>query len=293
MKENFVMNAQTAATLASPVTDTVHLREFYPDAGDITIERPSDLFLPDIWTKVFARGLRRAANIYNDVANSRILEVGVGTGVNMAGMLTIPCPPRDFIGTDICNNAVSASGRLARDNGWNVRLIASDLLDQVPQDLLNDVTHIVACIPQVPATQTLDITQGDNFAHYYEPTGTNWDEHGLGLNAKLLEQAGKRAPRAAITLNLAGRPCIERLKNMFTHYSRSPEIVHEETVQQHAGTSLASLAAKEKAGHSPFEFFADPAGAHVLSATQAESRRVVGTTIYHKVYVVTAKPLTV
>ena len=265
--------------------EKVSLRSFYANAADIEIERPSDLFLPDTWTRVFATGLQKDKTL----SGGKVLEIGVGTGVNLAGLLTIPNRPTDFVGTDLCNNAVHASKKLAAAHGLNAKLLASDLLNEVPDDILKNRTHIVACIPQVPAD--IDLTACDNAAHYYNPTGSNWDKDGLGLNARLLEQVARRAPKAHVTLNLAGRPGIERLHGLFYFHGREPQLLHAETVPQHAGTSLAPLARKEANGHAPFEFFADKKGLQPLNATEAEARRLVEAPVFHKVYVITSRPI--
>lgn len=273
------------APSASVSIEKVSLRNFYANAADIEIERPSDLFLPDTWTRVFATGLQKDITL----SGSHVLEVGVGTGVNLAGLLTIPNRPTDFVGTDLCNNAVRASKKLAQTYSLNARLLASDLLEDVPDTILKDRTHIVACIPQVPAD--IDLTACDNAAHYYNPTGSNWDKDGLGLNARLLEQVTRRAPKARVTLNLAGRPGIERLHGLFYYHGREPKLLHAQTVPQHAGTSLAPLAKKEANGHAPFEFFADAKGLQPLNASQAETRRIAQAPVFHKVYVITSTPI--
>lgn len=264
---------------------TVQLQEFYPDAKrNLSIPRTSELFLPDQWTKVFARGL-----LTRDFANKTVLEVGVGTGINMAGTILRKDTPAAFIGTDICSNAVYASGKLASAQGWNVELITSDLIKDVPSAILQNTDHIFACIPQVPSEK--DLTEGDNFAHYYKPEGSQWDEYGLGLNSALLEQANARAPQAEVTLNLSGRPGIGKLRELFQHHGRCAEIAHVEMVAQHAETSVASLAAMEGNGHEDFEFFGDINGNEAINAGEAERRRVNNESVFHKIYVLSAPSL--
>lgn len=267
-----------------PVSHVVCLDEFYPDVSrNIIIPRPSDLFLPDQWTKVFARGL-----LTRDFAGKSVLEVGVGTGINMAGFLERRHPVASYIGTDICDKAVYASGILAVDNGWDVELMTSDLLTNVPDSLLQNVENIFACIPQVPTER--DLTQGDNFAHYYKGTGSYWDSYGLGLNSALIKQATQRAPQAELTLNLSGRPGIDKLRELFDYHGRLGDVAYEEMVPQHEGTSVASLARMEGNGHADFEFYGDEGGHEKINAAEAERRRVDGTPVFHKIYVLTAQP---
>lgn len=267
-------------------THVVQLSDFYPDAArNISIPRSSNLFLPDQWTQVFAKGL-----LTRNFEGRKVLEVGVGTGINMAGLLASFTPPRHYIGTDICDTAVSASRILAGVHGWDTatKVIQSNLLQDLPDDVLSDVDHIIACIPQVPSDKPLN--EGDNYAHYYKGNGSYWDQYGLGLNSRLLKQAWDRAPQAHITLNLSGRPGIQKLNELFEYNDRFANVAYEEMVAQHAETSVESLAAMERNGHLPFEFFADPDGHAKIGAIEAERRRINGDGVFHKVYVLTTEP---
>lgn len=267
---------------------TVQLRDFYPRARkDITVPRPSNLFLPDGWTSVLARGLSHIT-----FKDQHVLEVGVGTAINLAGLLThaFDAPSR-FTGTDICNDAITAARQLADREELAAELLVSDLLADVPDTTLATVTHIFACIPQVPKPADVDLSEGDAVAHYYEPSGSAWDDFGLGLNSELIAQATARAPQAALTLNLSGRPGIERLQQLFAAHGRDAIVLHEEIVSQHAETSLEAFAALEAAGHEAFGFYSDAAAADRISATEAEERRINKRPVFHKIHVMSARPL--
>ena len=269
----------------SDPVNTVSLREFYQEAANIFVTCHSDLFIPDHWTKTLAAGLEKV-----DFSGSVVLEVGVGIGINMAGLLTSPKPPSGFIGTDLCNNAINASGSLAELEGFSQAIFfRSDLLKDVPDAQLEKIDHIFACIPQVPSDCPLE--DGDNSAHYYNGKGCKWDKYGLGLNADLIKEATERAPQASITLNLAGRPGIERLKQIFTEAGRRSEVLYDAIVPQHSGTTLSPLVDLETNGLGPFEFFADPEGESQINAAEAEALRVINAPVYHKIYVVTAGPV--
>ena len=268
----------------------VSLRDFYDNATrDIKIECTSNLFSPDDWTKAFAQGLKNVMKHAPSFGNSTILEVGVGIGINMAGLLCLPHPPASFVGTDFSAHAIMTSTSLALKEGWNVTLLQSDLLRDIPHYLLSKVDYIVACIPQVPASPKLNLVKNDNMAHYYEPTGTHWDNFGLGLNAALLQQTANRAPQAFVVLNLGGRPGIKRLKSLFTQNGyREPLILYQTMVKQHQETSLAAFAAMEDDGQEPFELFKDEAGSIPICASTAEKRRMLGEEVYHSIYVLMA-----
>jgi hypothetical protein len=273
----------------STTFENVALANFFASARDgLFIPRSPDLFLPDNWTRIFARGLETLAE-QGAFEGKTVLEVGIGTGVVMAGLSSMPNGPKLFMGTDICAQAVAASKELAnRLTLRNVsRLVQSDLLFALSAHDLKDVGHIVACIPQVPAPSNVDLSANDNFAHYYSPQGTCWDDFGLGLNARLIAEVNEKAPQATLTLNLAGRPGIEHLLTLFKMHERKAQITHCDIVPQHSGTSLASLAEREDPDH-PFEFFADADGKEQISASIAEAKRAQGSPVYHKVYVLTA-----
>jgi len=274
-------------------TKSIHLRDFYENAVcDIKINRPHNLFFPDAWTHAFAQGLQNIATETLGFGNSTILEVGVGIGINMAGLLSMRDPPVDFVGTDICEDAIAASSLLAHKEGWDITLLQSDLLNDVPNQVLAKVNYIFACIPQVPASSKMNLKDDDNFAHYYEPTGTKWDKFGLGLNAALLQQTAERAPHAFVVLNLSGRPGLKRLKSLFTHHGyKAPIICYQTMVEQHHETSLAAFATMEQNGSEPFEFFEDEEGQIPTCATVAEQRRLVGKKVYHRIYVLIAPPI--
>lgn len=261
------------------------LKDFFNRSqANISISRRPNVFLPDEWTQAFAAGLEKLPSL--QAVNRSVLEVGVGTGVVMAGLLTQPQTPLEYIGVDICGDAIQSAQALADKHEWRVKLKASDLLTNMTDAELHYVTHIVACIPQVPAK--VDLSEADNSAHYYLPQGSTWDSFGLGLNAALLDQARNRAPQASVTLNLSGRPGLERLNELFREYGYNAEVVHETMVSQHGDTSLRSLADLECDGCAPFEFYADEAGQQRISAVQAEARRLNQAPVFHKIYVLSA-----
>ena len=276
---------------------TVRLQDFFKGAADIDVPLAQGLFIPDVWTETFADGLTRLARD-GVFENSTVLEVGVGNGINMVGLLTTEKPPAHFIGTDIDKRAIEASERLADQRALFTKtsLRKSSLISTLCDAVLEQVDHVIACIPQVPAV--VNLTEGDNFSHYYNSDGSRWDHYGLGLNARLIEQTNVRAPQARITLNLAGRPSKGVLKRFFEEYKRTPEFIHDRMVRHHAPTSITPLAELEEKGAPDFEFFHGPDDNEQINARQAAEIRAQeiargdeGTDIHHKVYVVSAPAL--
>jgi hypothetical protein len=90
-----------------------------------------------------------------------------------------------------------------------------------------------------------------------------------------------------VVLNLGGRPGLEKLRSLFQDAGYQPKVVWEETIPQHAETSLASLAILERDGrHDGFEFFEDSLCAKRIGAREAEARRLRGEPLFHKIYVI-------
>lgn len=277
------VKVQVSTQDADDVT-LVHLREFYRQSADIVIPVDnSKVYLPDhSWTETFAEGLRRAS-----LSGASVLEVGVGSGINMAGLMLAARPPRDFIGLDIADDAVYASKHVAATHNIGARLIQSDLLDAVDDAALRRVDHIIGCIPQVPRHKG-EMHDDRELSDYYEETGIKEDAFGLGLVARLLDQVAERAPHAPVTLNVAGRPGEARINEMFAERAMDHKQLHCRVVKQDAGTCLASLAEIETQTGQDFRFYGDAKGFESINAREAEARRVEGTPIFHKLYVIQA-----
>ncbi len=258
--------------------------DFYPAAQPIEVPLEKNVFVPDEWTLSLAKGLQQL-----DFTGLKVIEIGIGGGINAAGLLTCDKPPADFVGVDIFDPAVTASRILFERHSLKGRVLKSNLLQNIDQQTLLEAHHIFACIPQVPSGEDLECD--DNYSHYYKANGSDWDLYGLGLNEKLIRKTNVRASQTGITLNLSGRPGIDKLRELFFELGRNPEIIHAETVPQHAGTSVQSLADLEGNGHEDFEFFKDEDTQHKISAACAEQRRLAGDPVFHKIYVISAPGL--
>jgi hypothetical protein len=94
-------------TVPDGAMKSVNLCDFYDNVmHDIIIDRPSNLFFPDAWTKTFARGFKNVVEHTPYFTTNTILEVGIGIGINMAGLMCIPCPVARFTGTNISGDAI-------------------------------------------------------------------------------------------------------------------------------------------------------------------------------------------
>lgn len=261
--------------------------------GDGTIEVPQWAFTPDAWSFAFLRGLQVIAHTLTGL---KVWEVGVGTGLNQL-LLAKWSKASKLYFSDYghrCTTLAAHNLEQATDERLTPLFGQWDLvtrLDQAEEPPRVDV--VIACIPQVPTT-TLDLNTGDNLAHYYEMSRYKADLHmlGLGLNEALLRRAHSVLTSGGrVVLNLGGRPSLPRLKKMFRDCGYTPCVVHTEMVSQCPSTSLASLAAMEDYGQE-FEFFSDATGHERINAQLAESRRLEGLGLYHKIYVIEGKSKT-
>lgn len=258
--------------------------------GTTFLRVPAWAFLPDQWSVAFLRGLLTLADSWK---NKCIWEVGVGTGINQL-VLGKLAPQTRFYFSDLdprCAPLVlsnlTAAGLM--DKRFTALPGIWDLVWPPEAEInLPKVEVLFGCLPQVPTEMNLSV--GDRLAHYYDPDHYH-EAHlhhlGLGLNEALLRRAPKvLKANGQVVLNLSGRPGLRRLTKMFQACGYRPEIAHAATIAQHAGTSLASLAAMEAAGQPNFEFFADASATMRLNARQAEQRRIKGREVYHKIYVI-------
>lgn len=253
---------------------------------------PKWAFKPDQWSVAFLRGLTKIVRSWK---SKSVWEVGVGTGVNLV-TLHDQVLNAEWYFSDYDSRCVP----LAMENIFRVSPKCKNLNPlEGSWDLLTPPTKgglkapkvdiIFGCLPQVP--MQLDSSLGDDrLAHYYDPKRyprAHLNALGLGLVETLLVRARKvLTPKGSVVLNLGGRPGRKRLLELFREAGYTPHVVHSETIEQHAGTSLASLAELEKNGHGDFEFFVDAHCKKPINAKVAEKRRVKGKRIYHKIYVI-------
>jgi methylase of polypeptide subunit release factors len=270
-----------------PVTDLLP-HSLY--SGDAKIDVPPWAFRPDQWTVAFLRGLTKLASGWSGLD---VWEVGVGTGINLIALASV-APYTKFYFSDFDPRCTMLAQRhidyAVPDPNKNYRALhgAWDLVTPPDSCEAPKVDVVIACIPQVPVE--IDLGEADNLAHYYCPhryPNSHLHPCGLGLVEALLDRArGIVGKGGWVVLNLGGRPGISRLEAMFEEYGYRSRVIHEETVAQHSKTSLASLAALEAHGHAHFEFFSDQHTCSGISAEIAETRRLLGRPVFHKIYVI-------
>ena len=278
--------------------DVLNLKDVFPREyqGGTDFEVPEFAFEPDSWSKAFMKGLMTFGK-GGGFERKGVAELGVGTGANVALILSAFNPTKVFA-SDL--------------NGECTKLAARNIVHAVPsardkfvpiagdQNLgrwINGISEgaidvVYGCLPQVVKASEIDLHEGDNVAHYYDPAQYPSERHhlGLGLNESALRQIHPLLPQGGtVILNLSGRPGKEAaLEQMFRDCGYEPKLLHEEVIEQHSGTSLATLAAVEAHNGHRFEFFTSNLGSlgSQITATDAEERRLAGVKVYHKIYVI-------
>ncbi|HTZ45086.1 MAG TPA: hypothetical protein VMB79_14600 [Jatrophihabitans sp.] len=281
---------------------------------------PSFAFDPgDPWTVTFQTGLARAG-----LTGRRVYEVGVGSGANIAFMLRF-CGAAMVLGSDLDPRLPLLAQQLVAE-------VAPDLVNRfrpipgsvslidtpVAMGEVTGVDAVVACLPQVPdpddALYTrFHLTQlasaaalrdrvADHLAHYYPWTAFQeypFNALGLGLNEALLRRVRACAPQAQVVLNFGCRIGKRVLFALFEANHYRPEELASCIVRQHPGTDISFFVAVEAAmrgtGYEQdvvCEFYADPAGSHRLSATEAKLLLDADptTSVYHEISVLRGNP---
>jgi SAM-dependent methyltransferase len=273
----------------------------------------------DAWTVTFQAGLARAG-----LEGRRIYEVGIGTGTNIAFMLS-RCRAACVAGSDLDPRlpdlARQVVARFAPDVLDRFRPIEGSVsLIDTPaaraEAAAADV--IVGCLPQVPDPQdamyaAFQLSQleraaasepraADHIAHYYPWAMFNdypFNAVGLGLNEALLRRVRAHAPRAEVILNFGCRIGKRILLSLFEANGYRPEQLASRIARQHDGTDISFFVALEAAMRGTgceddfvCEFYADPDGAVPISASEAQERLDAdpATPLYHEICVLRGLP---
>lgn len=257
------------------------------------ISVPKWAFKPDEWSRAFLRGLEGFAPSWKNGGNPLIWEIGVGTGVNIL-VLQKSFQNAKWYFSDFDPRCVPLALKNLSRCGVEKNLYplkgSWDLITPPQKSGLQtpNAGVIFGCLPQVPVHT--DLSTGDRMSHYYDPDRypeAHLNALGLGLVETLLTRVRKVFnPGVRVILNLAGRPGRKCLVNLFRETGYEPDVVHSAKIEQHAGTSLASLAKLEENGHDDFEFFEDTYCLQTIDAREAESLRLRERKVYHKIYVI-------
>lgn len=287
--------SHTTSDVTLDAQSVIELKDIFPAdyTGGVEFEVPLYSFLPDQWTRAFLKGLAA----FDGFDGKKVLELGVGTGINPAYVLEMRNP------VVLC--AADIDGRCTEVSAKNVKHNVSPEKAAKYQPILGDqnlasfVTEVgfadvvYGCLPQVVKATDMDLHEGNTVGHYYDPALYPSDLHhlGLGLNEYALRQLQPLLHAGGtVILNLSGRPGLgnglEEL--LFRKNGYEPRVMHEEVIQQHVMTSVATLAEVEKRTGHTFEFFTSSTGKPEtqVSATVAEQRRLAGQPVYHKIYVI-------
>ncbi|MGW0828598.1 class I SAM-dependent methyltransferase [Streptomyces sp. NPDC002845] len=273
---------------------------YAPTGGGTAASLPSYAFAPsDPWTVTFQAGLARAG-----LRDSRVYEVGVGSGANVLFMLR-QCGAELVVGSDLDPRLPVLAQKLvtadAPDLAAQFRPVEGSvsLIDgPVATAEVAMADAVVACLPQVPdpgdamyarfrAAHLQTVADGrrrvdDHVAHYYSWAEFNdypFNSVGLGLIEALLSRGEQYAPRAQVILNLGCRIGKGTLLQLFRSHGYRPEELASQIVRQDEDTDISFFVTLEAAmrgtGHEKdfeCEFYADEEGTLPISATEAKER---------------------
>jgi methionine S-methyltransferase len=287
-------------TNLSNIIPTRVLKKHLNADGRVNFELISCVFKPDQWTKAFLRGLYNFGET-GGFTDKTVVELGSGCAINSILVNNIYSPKFIYgsdIHPDVYENAVkNISLTLPEDKRKNIEIVpgAHNLDSWMKDDFKVDV--IFGCLPQVIAPTEIannNFTGENNEAssHYYIPSEyplARETSHALGLalNEHALRKLKTRLTSSGkVILNLGGRAGKESLLEMFTASGYTPEVLHEEFIEQHSGTSIETFVDVENISSSErtFEFFNE--FGQQISALQADLNRKAGKKIYHKIYVI-------
>ena len=286
-------------------------------------DAPSFAFDPnDPWTTTFQLGLERAA-----LAGKKVYEVGIGTGINAAFLLSH------------CRAALVSGGdldpRLADLAESNVKQLVSaelasrfhpvkgsvSLIDTAEaQTQIADTDVIIACLPQVgdpgdqrvaafrdaqsvPLPEDAEVRADDHIAHYYPWAAFDlypFNTVGLGLNEALLDRVRHQAPEAQVIMNFGARIGTDILFEFFEANGFTPTKLASQIVLQDAGTDISFFVMLEKAlqgtemeNDFTCHFYADNKATERLSACEAQAllEEDESAPLYHEVCTILGQPV--
>ena len=289
----------------------------------LVADAPSFAFDPnDPWTETFQKGLAQA-----NLAGKKVYEVGIGTGINAAFMLS-QCQAADVSGSDL-------DPRLAELAETNVQqLVAPEIAkrfhpvkgsvslidtDEARAEIATtDV--VIACLPQVgdpsdqrvaafrdaqavPLPADAKVKADDHIAHYYPWAAFDqypFNTVGLGLNEALLDRVRQQAPNAEVVMNFGARIGTDILFEFFQANGFKPKKLYSQIVLQDAGTDISFFVMLEKALQGTglekefvCKFFADIEANIPLSACQAQAliEKDPTTKLFHEVCAIHGTPI--
>lgn len=207
----------------------------------LKIFSPITTFLPEDWSLFFAQKVSEYIES-NGGGRERVAELGSGTG-----WLSLYLKARGLAsyveGGDRTPTAPVVSRINAHFNGVDsVRFVQSNLWQGMSQETPFDL--VVACIPQIP--QVAELISQRGFADYAPQRDNVMRPFGLGLIHDALEQSLTRLnPQGRILLNLAGRPGLTTLLEMYRRTGYHPIVRDSEVILQDPSTDISPLAALE------------------------------------------------
>lgn len=117
-----------------------------------------------------------------------VLDIGTGSGI-LALTAKLESQNSEVFASDISEKALRIATKNAKYWNADVKFIHSDLLNSIPEEILNKTTIILANLPYVDINW-VDQSK-DNELHYEPQIALYAEENGLALIKKLIQQSSK------------------------------------------------------------------------------------------------------
>lgn len=296
--DNFIKSHMANPYLPNPNASGV--ARIFRGAHDLPLLRDDQHVFPpdDNWTLALAEAIVREVEA-GELDGKKILEMGCGSGINIAGICALGHffrNPPSLLALDITSESIRLCEKMAQTHKFEgIKFYQSNLLQDVSVEDIRGTEVVLACLPQV----LWDFEANDGqppeprqMADYYVPPANDIrpeDAYGLGLLARALDQIRDKIDGASVLFNIAGRQGDHVEKLFIDHGFPQMTKVVDRIIPNDPGTSLISFAKWEQESGETCRFYGDPEGQEVISATEAEERRVEGEEVHHDLFVMKAE----
>lgn len=268
---------------------------------------PDDVFSPDDpWSQHFRQVVAAKDN------GAQVCELGPGSGITAIEILLGQYPPKQLTLIDLMPLSLSVSElnitlncwpAITQRLGWHrgmfdeiFSFINGDAV-QVLQQLSSQGQRfdtIAGCLPQVPIRDVLQLTNGQNLSHYYDPAKyPDFHHWGLGLLEAVQQQASSALTNSGRFITIYSGRVPEEILGELHRKLQAQSIVLSKAMVPHCPTTSLQYLFGQANSHQLL--FLDPVGQQPVKPEDAETRRlaaleknptITNCGIYHHILVV-------
>lgn len=126
-----------------------------------------------------------------------VLDIGTGSGI-IPITLKLESPNTEIYASDISENALKVAQKNAAKHGVEISFFESDLLDNIPDEILQKTEIITANLPYVDRNW-IDF-ESQNELHHEPQIALYAEENGLDLIKKLIQQCSEKCPNLQLII---------------------------------------------------------------------------------------------